>query len=227
LLREHGVPFGILSVVQLGADPLAIHRHFLELGCTSLSYLLPAYTHDTVGPIRERFGPTPCADYLIPIFDEWWDNGTVDLTVREFRAIGRLIMGGTSELDSFGNPALRFITVETDGSIHGLDKLRTCVDGMTSTELNVHTAAFADVADASDLHAQIAAGMPLPTACRACPERDTCAGGYLPHRYSSEREFDNPSIWCADLLALFAHVRERMGISVPDTRARREALAAV
>src|SRR5262249_36318817 len=29
LLRDGGVPFGILSVVQLGADPLSIHRHFL------------------------------------------------------------------------------------------------------------------------------------------------------------------------------------------------------
>jgi uncharacterized protein len=226
-LREHDVPFGILSVVQLGADPLAIHRHFLELRPASIAYLLPSYTHDTVGPIRARYGPTPCADYLIPIFDEWWDKGTIDVTVREFRAMGKLIMGGNSELDSFGNPPLRFITVETDGSIHGLDKLRTCADGMTNTTLTVHDSRFADVATNNDLHAQIAAGMPLPTACRACPERDTCAGGYLPQRYSNEREFDNPSIWCADLLALFAHVRKRMGISASDTRARRAALAAV
>jgi sulfatase maturation enzyme AslB (radical SAM superfamily) len=54
--------------------------------------------------------------------------------------------------------------------------------------------------------------------------RDTCGGGYLPHRYSAARGFDNPSVWCADLLALFAHVRARMGVTTDETTARRTAL---
>ncbi|HEY7630434.1 MAG TPA: radical SAM protein [Thermoleophilaceae bacterium] len=217
VLRDGELPFGILSVVQLGADPLSIHRHFLELGCQSISYLLPAYTHDTIGPVREKYGPTPVADYLIPIFDDWWENSTIDVSIREFWAIGRAIMGGSSGLDSFGNPPLRFISIETDGSIHGLDKLRTCEDGMTGTALNVHEADFRDIAAANSLHARILAGMPLPTGCRGCPEQNTCGGGYLPHRYSREREFDNPSVWCADLLALFAHVRGRMEVPAGET----------
>jgi uncharacterized protein len=224
MLRDAGVPFGILSVVQPGADPLAIHRHFLELGCNSISYLLPAFTHDTIGPVHERFGPTPCADYLIPIFDEWWDSGTLDVTVREFHTMGRLILGGSSDLDSFGNPPLRFITIDTDGSIHGLDKLKTCADGMTDTTLSVSSASFAELAAGNALHSRIAAGMPLPTGCHGCPESETCAGGYLPHRYSNAREFDNPSVWCADLLALFAHIRQRMGVHRHESDARRRAL---
>jgi uncharacterized protein len=43
--------------------------------------------------------------------------------------------------------------------------------------------------------------------CNACHERAICGGGYLPHRYSRTNGFDNPSIWCQDLLKLFAHVR--------------------
>lgn len=216
-LRDRGVPFGILSVVALGADPLPIHRHFLELGCASISYLLPAYTHDTIGDVRSRYGPTPCADFLIPIFDEWWSSESIGVNVREFHAIGRSIMGGASGLDSLGNPPLRFISIETDGSIQGLDKLRTCEHGMTDTALNVHDAPFRDLAVGNALHAQILAGMPLPTACGGCREQDTCGGGYLPHRYSRARGFDNPSVWCADLLKLFAHVRERMYVSAETT----------
>jgi len=226
VLRGGGVPFEILSVVQLGADPLRIHRHFLELGCDSISYLLPAYTHDTIGDVRERYGPTPCADYLIPIFDDWWNNSPINVRIREFHGMARAVMGGTSELDSLGNPALRFVSVETDGSIHGLDKLRTCEDGMTDTSLSVHEADFRDLASASRLHAEILAGMALPTGCRGCPERTTCGGGYLPHRYSRARGFDNPSVWCADLLALFTHIRTRMGVSVAETADRRAALSA-
>jgi uncharacterized protein len=225
LLREGGVPFAILSVVQPGADPLDIHHHYSRLGCSAVSYLLPAVPREAVAELREKFGPTPCADFLIPIFDDWWSHGTLELQVREFWNIGRVIMGGKSRVDSIGNPPLRYVTVETDGSIQGVDKLRACEDGMTSTSLNVYDHDFDDIARASPLHAGVMEGLPLPTGCRACPEAQTCAGGYVPHRYSQERQFDNPSVWCADLLALFAHVRMRMGVSHEETRARREALA--
>lgn len=225
LLRDAAIPFGILSVVQPGADPLRIHRHFVELGSKSISYLLPSETHDTVGPIKERFGETPCADFLIPIFDEWWSERSVGVTVREFWNLGRLIMGGASQLDSIGGRQLHFVSLETDGSIHGHELLRSCEDGLSAMHLNVHDVDFAEIARASPLHAQIMNGLPLPTGCRACPERDTCAGGHIPNRYSKARGFDNPSVWCADLLALFSHARRRLGISPEQTRRRRSELA--
>ena len=223
-LSSAGIEFAILSVIQLGADPLRIHRHFLDLGCKSLSYLLPAETYETIAPIREKYGPTPCADYLIPIFDDWWENGTVDIRIREFWEIGRVIMGMPTQLDSIGNPAIRYVSVETDGSIHGLDKLRACEDGLSATQLSVHDNDLFEIAGQSSLHAAVMEGLPLPTGCRACPERETCGGGYLPTRYSAERRFDNPSVWCADLLAIFAHVRKRMGVSREETLERRAAL---
>ncbi len=224
LLAESGTPFHILSVVQPGADPLRVHHHYLDLGCRSICYLLPAYTHDTVGPIRKRFGPTPCADYLIPIFDDWWFNSSIDVSIREFWNLSRVIMGGTSQTEIFGNRPLRFVCVETDGSIHGLDKLRSCEDGMSALPISVHDTDFSEIAEASPFYARIMEGLPLPTGCRSCRERDTCAGGHLPNRYSRARGFDNPSIWCADMLALFDHARFRMGVTVADTRRRRRAL---
>ncbi|GLV55776.1 hypothetical protein KDH_26200 [Dictyobacter sp. S3.2.2.5] len=225
VLREENVPFGILSVIQLGADPLVIHHHFLSLGCKSISYILPDFTHDTILPIRERYGPTPCADFLIPIFDDWWFNGTLEVRIRDFWNVARLIMGGDSLTDSLGNNPFHFIFVETDGKIEGLDVLRVCSEGMTNTTLNVQYADFRDIAQVSALHTRaIFTGMPLPEACSSCPERDTCSGGYLPHRYSKQRGFDNSSIWCADLLRLFAHIRSRMGVSIEETQLRRQVL---
>jgi len=212
LLTENGIGFGILCVIPLGADPLRVHRHFLDLGCREVGYLLPAETHETIDAVRARYGPTPCADFLIPVFDDWWFNGTLDVRVREFWTMGRLLLGGLSDLDSLGNPPLEFLVVETDGAISGLDLLRVCEDGLVDTGLNVRTHDFADVADLSPLHAAIARGVPLPTACRSCVEASTCAGGYLPHRYARATGFDNPSAWCADLLKVFAHIRMRMNV---------------
>jgi sulfatase maturation enzyme AslB (radical SAM superfamily) len=48
----------------------------------------------------------------------------------------------------------------------------------------------------------------LCEACRACPFHDVCGGGYLPHRYSTERGFSNPTVYCRDLWKLITHVLE-------------------
>lgn len=228
VLRNANVPFGILSVVQPGADPLTIHRHFIELGCVSIGYLMPAFTHDTIGPIHQRYGPTPCADFLIPIFDDWWFNGTLDVRIREFWSMARLIMGGSSQVDSLGVERYGFTFVETGGDIEGLDVLRICDEGLYGTGLTVYDADFRDIIAVSELHGRLLTGtVPLPQACRSCPECNTCAGGYLPHRYSRERGFDNPSVWCADLLRLFAHIRQRLEVSVEETSLRRQELQAL
>lgn len=228
LLRDKGVPFGILSVVQLGADPIFIHRHFLSLGCNSISYLMPDFMHDTISTIYRRYGPTPCADFLIPVFDDWWFNGTIDTRINPFWQIARTILGGDSQTDSLGNDPLGFAVVETDGAIEGLDVLRICEEGMTRTGLNVQQADFRDIVQASALHHQVIfEGTSVPQGCRSCPEQETCGGGHLPHRYSRARGFDNPSVWCADILALFAHIRDRIGVSITETGQRRQALQGI
>ena len=222
VLRDAEIPLRFLSVIQLGANGLDIHRHLAGLGAASIDYLLPDFTHDTIGPVREKFGPTPCADYLIPIFDQWWKHETLDLKIKIFWNIAWLILGGASKIDMFGNRPLSFLFVETDGAIEGLDVLRVCKEGIAQTGLNVLNSTFDQVKTISELHnATVFEGMPLPTGCRACPERNTCSGGYLPHRYSSARKFDNPTVWCADLLKLFSYLRERLDVSVEETALRR------
>lgn len=115
--------------------------------------------------------------------------------------------------------------METDGGIEGLDNLYVCKNALTRIGLNVRDSDFREILHTDTMHrTAIFQGMPLPTGCLSCPERDSCAGGYLPHRYSSARGFDNPSVWCADFQKLFAHLRQRMGVTVEETHARRQAL---
>ena len=225
MLQQAQVEHGILCVIPLGADPLTVHRHFLGLGCKAITYLLPHFTHDTIAPIRERYGATPCADFLIPIFDDWWFNGTMEVSVGDLKNMARIILGGDSKIETFGNFAPLYVFVETDGEIEGLDSLRVCKEGISRINLNVQNADFREILHSGTMHGEaMFEGMPLPQVCRACCERDTCAGGYLPHRYSRTRDFDNPSVWCADILMLFAHLRLRLGVSVEETTERRQAL---
>jgi len=217
LLAGGGIEHGLLCVIPLGADPQSVHQHFLELGAPAVTYLWPDVTHDQIAPVLTEFGPTPCADFMIPIFDAWHDDpGKID--VRDLRNISSVVLGGHSRIETIGNPAPHCFFVETDGAIEGLDALRVCDDGISATHLDVLTAGFADVRAAGGLHARsIFDGHPLPTACHGCREASTCAGGYLPHRFSTQRRFDNPSAWCADLLKLLRHVRARLAVSPEET----------
>lgn len=228
LLTAAGVPFGILCVIPLGTDPMAAHRYFTDAGVRWVDYLLPGYTHDDIGPVRQRFGPTPCADYLLPVLDEWWANEPTTLRIRLFWEMTRLVLGGKSRIDALGNAPFRYVFVETDGEIQGLDLLRLCGNGVPGSPLNVCANSFGELADAGEMHRlAIFDGLPVPGGCLGCPERHTCAGGYLPHRYGAGNGFDNRSVWCADLLALFRRVRELTGVGLQETVLRRRLLGQV
>jgi uncharacterized protein len=227
LLQEGEVPYGIGCLIPLGADPLAVHHHFLGLGCKQITYLMPHFTHDTMESVWQRHGPTPCADFLIPIFDDWWFESTMDIQINNLKDMARVIMGGQSHSEAIGNGPPGYVFIESDGEMEGLDNLRACCEGLSRIKLNVLHADFFDLLHTETMHAQaIFEGMPLSQTCRSCREGETCAGGHLAHRYSKARGFDNPSVWCADLLKLFGHIRARMGVSVAETRERRAMVAA-
>jgi uncharacterized protein len=227
-LRAAGVPLRFLCVIQPGRDGLAIHRHLAGLGAVSIDYLLPDHTHDTIQAVRKRFGPHPCADYLLPILDDWFASQSLELKVKIFWNMAWLVLGGDSRIDMFGNRPLSFLFVDTDGSIQGLDVLRVCGEGVVETGLNVRDSSFIDVKRLSEIHRRtVFEGVELPAGCAACAEADTCGGGYLPHRYSAARHFDNPSVWCRDLLMLFARVRELFGVDPEETALRHARLARI
>jgi uncharacterized protein len=225
-LRAADIPWGMLAVIQPGVDPLPIHREFATLSPQSISYLWPDYTHDTIGNLRERFGPTPAADFIVPLYDEWLSSYPTGPHIQDFWNVTRLVLGGDSVVETFGNAPSNYAFVETDGEIEGLDVLKICEEGMGKTGLNVLCSDFSELGASRSFAARaIMEGLPLPTACRVCPEQLTCAGGYLPHRYSRQNSFDNPSVWCADILEFFRHVRSTLGISSAETDRRRAALA--
>lgn len=227
LLQEAQVPFGIGCVIPLGADPLTVHQHFLGLGSKQITYLMPHFTHDTIGPVHQRYGPTPCADFLIAVFDHWWFESTMELQINNLKDVARVIMGGQSHSEAIGNGPPGYVFIEADGEMEGLDNLRACGHGLSRIKLNVRHADFLALLRTETMHSQaIFEGMPLAAACRGCPEGTTCAGGHLAHRYSLSRGFDNPSVWCGDLLKLFVHVRARMGVSVEETYQRRQMIVA-
>ena len=98
--------------------------------------------------------------------------------------------------------------METDGSIEANDALRVCENKIAVSGLNVLQHSFDDLRTGLPLvYKAVNGGFLLPGACIRCPERDICKGGYLPHRYSRKNEFDNPSVWCRDIIQILRRMR--------------------
>src|SRR5262249_1838851 len=145
---------------------------------------------------------TPYADYLIPIFDDWWQEDDSKITIRIFRDILTLIFGGKVHVDSLGGSPVTEAVIETDGSLEPMDVLRSCSNGLTQVGLNV----LRDPIDALYLQPLFKMAMSgqsgLCKFCSECSLGEICGGGYLPHRFSKARGFDNPSVYCRDLWKL-------------------------
>ena len=224
-LRAAGVPLNILCVIPFGVGGLEVYQHFLALSPAAINFLFPDQTLDDIASVRARFGPTPVAEFMLPIADAWYDGEHTRAEVPLLRNICRLILGGESRTDMFGNSPLGFVFIEADGDIEGLDVLRVDHDGLAATGLNVLNDRFTDISRASPFHEPVIfSGLPLPSGCSTCCERDTCAGGYLPHRFSEARGFDNSSAWCDDIKLIFERLRMLLDVAPPETSMRRTVL---
>jgi len=215
-LREAGVEPHILCVVQPGADGLAVYRHFRELGIRWMNFLIPDVSHDSRSARYSATTMTPVADFLLPAFDAWWREDDPGVRVSIFWELISALLGGATSSDCFGNRPLGYVVVESDGEIGTMDALRVCKHGLGSTPLNVHLNRFEDLKIGSPwVYEVISHGLPVPTKCGPCRYASVCGGGSLPHRYSEDQGFDNPSVWCLDIQIIL----DRMSSAINDARA--------
>jgi len=214
-LREAGVEPQILCTVQPGGDGLAVYRHFRELDIRWMNFLLPDVSHDSRSSHYPQTSATPVADFLLPAFEAWWREDDPDVRVLVFWELVSALLGGPVSSDCFGNSALGYVIVESDGEIETMDALRVCKYRLGSTGLTVQLNGFDDLEAGSPWVYEVTTrGLSIPTVCGPCRYSKVCAGGSLPHRYSEDRGFDNPSVWCSDIQLLL----DRMSGAISDSR---------
>src|SRR6185437_2330062 len=102
------------------------------------------------------------------------------------------------------------IVVDTDGAIKQLDSLSSAYADAADTGLHILTSSFDAALDHPTTVARQMGADALAAECRACPVMEICGGGLYPHRYRDGTGFRNPSVYCADLLRLITHVKEKV-----------------
>lgn len=203
---------GVLAVIDADSDPGKVLRWFADQDVPGLDLLLPDANHGRP-PQGRASDPRRYERWLINAFDVWYDEFP-QLPVRTFDALLAATCGLPSPTDAFGLGALTLLTIETDGTYHDLDVLKTTFEGRTRLGASLETTSIADVATSPILreHARLLTRSGLSNACLQCPEVDVCGGGAVAHRYRPDHAepFVHPTVYCGEMLALIAHVRARL-----------------
>lgn len=201
---------GLLCTIDVRNDPMRTYEALLEFDPPAIDFLLPHGNWAAPPPLRDPGSDaTPYADWLIRIFDHWYDSPVLQTEIRLFREIIRLLVGSPSRAETVGLSPVRMVVIETDGSIEQSDILKSAFQGATETRLHV----LSDSLDSALLHPSIVARQigerALSPTCRSCDVQRTCGGGLYAHRYRPDWGFTGPSVYCPDLYRLITHIRSR------------------
>ena len=203
-LRANGIEPGLISVCNPATDPEAILSYLVEeLGITHFDILPPDATHAD--------DPPPIGDYFIRLFDAWFDRYAArGVRIRTLDAMIQGLVGNMSVSDTVGLAPVETVTLMADGSLEPLDVLRIAGDGSTRTECSVLRNAIQDVQDDPRWREAFEASLGVCETCLNCEYLDACGGGHLAQRWSTERRFGNPSVYCDSWKRIFGHIWRRI-----------------
>lgn len=204
LLQMNHIEPGILAVCDPTSDPKIICDHFInELGLKHFDILVPDATYED--------NPISIANYYKKLFDIWYDqDSTKNMSIRYVRAMLIGILGKNSHIESIGYGPIQTCAMLTDGSLEPLDVLRIAGYKHTSTKLSIFNNTFQDIINDPIWHEAFTASLNLHDNCKKCEYLQACGGGFLPHRWSKENRYNNPSVYCSDLKEIFAHISDRI-----------------
>lgn len=201
---------GTISVINPQTPPKQLFEFLQDYNIFITDFLLPDGNYDRI-PKDKCTKKSIYINWLIEAFDIWFDDYQ-NITVRVFENVLESISGLEISSDVFGGGELSYLTIETDGSYHTSDILKTTYKGASQTNLHLSNTSIEDVVNSSSFteYNNHLNELNLPHKCRSCDEITHCKGGCLPHRYSSQNNFNNPSIYCDEMKSLIQHARSRL-----------------
>ncbi len=213
---------GLLCTIDLYNDPVATYEELLRFQPPVVDFLLPNGNWSAPPPARtEDLALTPYADWLIKVFDRWYESERRETRIRFFEDIIAVLLGGQSRTEGVGLAPVCVAVVETDGSIEQSDLLKSAYSGAPHTGLHVAADSFDQALRIPGIAARQLGIYGLADICLSCDVHRVCGGGLYPHRYRAGVGFMNPSVYCSDLYRLIGHIRQRLIEGLATLRAGR------
>jgi len=195
---------GLLCTISVGNDPVSTYETLLKFNPPAVDFLLPHANWDCPPPGRGY------AAWLIAIFERWYAAPVQETNIRLFSELIQLVLGHSSGVEGLGIAPSTLVVIDTDGAIKQLDSLSSAYSGAADTGLHIATNSLDEALSHPTTVARQIGTAALSAECLACPVLKLCGGGLYPHRFRRGAGFRNPSVYCADLLRVTAHVRDRV-----------------
>jgi uncharacterized protein len=200
MLLSRDIEVSALAVCNPAHDPSEYFDFFAGCGIANYDIMIPDATVDE--------SPPRIAGFYKGLFDLWLEANRHERTV-DVRIVTDMVsalLGNDSPTEGVGYKPIELCTIMTDGSVEAHDVLRIAGNGVTQTTFNIFDHAIDDVRNEPNWQAAREASINLCDKCRACKFVNACGGGYLPHRFSKNNGYDNPSVYCDDLYATYEHI---------------------
>lgn len=202
---------GFISVINTDIPPKELYDFFVSLNAKTINILLPDNHHDNLpkGKLGNSLNTdTKYGDWLIELYNFWSNhNNILRPNIPFFENIMHLILGRVTGDELIGRKKNGAITIETNGDIEVVDPLRICGNGFTRNKLNVLRDEISAIESVELFQEYYHSHSRLCDKCVKCPILNVCGGGYLGHRFSLKNRFDNPSIYCSDLMKLIVYIQ--------------------
>ncbi len=207
-------PLSVISVININSDPKALYQFVRHVGVDRFSVLLPDCTYDNPDPslnMSDDNHHAPYGEWLVALFEEWIkDNSSDRPVISLFRNIINLLLGEEAGDEGIGRRMNHALTIQTDGSYEIHDVLKICGDGFSHSSMTVDDSSIDRLLGTALADAYYLSHQNLCARCQACPVGEICGGGFVAHRYSSGRGFDNASVYCKDLMRIITHIQNRL-----------------
>lgn len=207
--------FGTISVINPKFSAKFIYQHFTkELGIRGMDFLLPDFNHDTFMEHLEQTGLTveDYGKFLCDLFDVWVNDDDATIDIRFFTQKMRLLADASKKslysTDQYSEFQLRLpiITIYHDGSLSIEDTFITTMASVFNKKNHVSNIKLRNLLN-TDAFIELKKMLnDLPTKCNTCKWLGICGGGVGAHRYKSENNFKNPSIYCEALMKLYSRI---------------------
>jgi uncharacterized protein len=200
---------GILCTVDVTADPIRTYEALLHYEPPLIDFLLP-HANWARPPSRPTGAAEAYGDWLVAVFDRWYDAPRKETRIRILEEILSLVLGGASRSEQVGLSPVTVAVIESDGAIEQVDSLKSAYPGACATGLNVATDSFDQALRHPGIMARQLGVAALCADCIACPIHQWCGAGHYAHRYEVGSGFLNRSVYCDDLSRIITHVRRRV-----------------
>lgn len=222
IVKEIQGTAGILTVVNLENNPTDYYNFLLELDIDSINVILLDANYEKLPATYETNNDLKNISYgkwLAKLFDVWIENiNKKRIKIDTFdHILGLLINNNYPGNQFFGRGYNDVVTIESDGSIEAVDILRITKHGYTQNNLNIFDNEIEDIQSIESFNLSYFSHQIICKECSLCDLKNICGGGMVAHRFKSENEFNNPSVYCEDIKYIINHINNYLINIVEET----------